>query len=58
MPIIWGLTDRGTSKAEAAIKMVGKKDPHTLCSMEDVNDDGFTDLVCHYLLTGNQALPR
>ena len=31
--------------------MVGKKDPLTLCSYEDVNFDGFTDLVCHFLTT-------
>ena len=27
--------------AEAAVKVVDKKDPHTLCSLEDVNDDGY-----------------
>ena len=35
--------------AEASIKVVGRKDPHSLCSYEDVNDDGFVDLVCHYV---------
>ena len=35
--------------AEAAIKVVGKKDPHTLCSYEDVNGDTIEDLVCHYV---------
>ncbi|MCZ6641347.1 MAG: hypothetical protein O7F71_07200 [Gammaproteobacteria bacterium] len=37
--------------AEAAVKVVGKKDPYTLCSYEDVNGDFFDDLVCHYLTT-------
>ena len=29
--------------------MVGKKNPHTLCSYEDVNDDWIDDLVCQYV---------
>ena len=37
--------------AEASVKMVGKKDPHSLCSYEDVNGDGITDLVCHFVTT-------
>ncbi len=37
--------------AEAAVKVVGKKDPHSLCSYEDVNGDSFIDLVCHYVTT-------
>ena len=35
--------------AEASVKVVGKKDPHSLCNYEDVNDDTFHDLVCHFL---------
>ena len=35
--------------AEADVKMVGKKDPQTFCSVEDVNGDFFDDLVCHYI---------
>ena len=35
--------------AEASVKVVGMKDPHSLCSYEDVNDDLFYDLVCHFL---------
>jgi hypothetical protein len=37
--------------AEAAVKVVGRKDPSTLCSPEDVNGDGIDDLVCQYLTT-------
>ena len=37
--------------ADASIKVVGRKDPHQLCSYEDVNGDFFTDLVCHFLTT-------
>ena len=37
--------------ADASVKMVGMKDPRSLCSFEDVNFDGFTDLVCHFLTT-------
>jgi hypothetical protein len=35
--------------SEASVKVVGKKDPRTLCSYEDVNDDIFYDLVCQFL---------
>lgn len=35
--------------AEAALKVVGVKDPHTLCKYEDVNDDSIDDLVCHFV---------
>ena len=35
--------------AEAAVKVVGKKDPNTLCSYDDVNGDFIDDLVCHFL---------
>lgn len=35
--------------ADASVKMVGKKDPNTLCSLEDVNGDGFDDLVCNFI---------
>jgi len=42
--------------AEASVKVVGKKDPHSLCSYEDVNDDGFVDLVCHFVTTDIMAL--
>jgi hypothetical protein len=35
--------------SEASVKVVGKKDPHSLCNYEDVNDDTFYDLVCHFL---------
>lgn len=37
--------------AEATVKVVGKKDPQTLCSVEDVNGDGYDDLVCHFITT-------
>jgi hypothetical protein len=37
--------------AEATVKIVGNKDPHSLCSTEDVNDDGFDDLVCQFNTT-------
>jgi YVTN family beta-propeller protein len=37
--------------AEAAVRVVGKKDPHALCSYEDVNGDYIDDLVCHYVTT-------
>ena len=42
--------------ADSAVKMVGKKDPNTLCSIEDVNLDGFNDLVCHFVTTDIAAL--
>ena len=35
--------------AEASDKVVGKKDPRSLCSYEYINDDIFNDLVCHFL---------
>lgn len=35
--------------AEASVKVVGKKDPRSLCSYEYINDDIFNDLVCHFL---------
>ena len=37
--------------AEASVKVVGKKAPHSLCTYEDVNSDGITDLVCHFVTT-------
>ena len=37
--------------ADAAVKVVGKKDPKTLCSVEDVNGDYYDDLVCHFNTT-------
>jgi hypothetical protein len=37
--------------ADAAVKMVGKKDPKSLCNTEDVNADGYEDLVCHFNTT-------
>jgi hypothetical protein len=42
--------------ADAAVKVVGRKDPHALCSVEDVNGDMFDDLVCHYLTTDIAAI--
>ena len=46
----------------AGIKTVGKKDPHLLCSIEDVSGDfsggpegipdGYDDLVCHFITVG------
>ena len=42
--------------AEAAVKVVGRKDPNQLCSYEDVNTDGFDDLVCHYVTTDIAAI--
>ena len=35
--------------AEASVKVVGMKDPHSLCNYEDVNDDLFYDLVCQFM---------
>ena len=35
--------------AEASVKVVGKKDPNSLCSYEDVNEDIYYDLVCHFV---------
>lgn len=42
--------------SEATVKVVGKKDPHSLCSYEDVNDDWNDDLVCHFVTTDIAAL--
>lgn len=42
--------------AESAAKVIGKKDPHSLCSYEDVNDDGFVDLVCQFVTTDLAAI--
>ena len=36
--------------ADAAVKVVGKKNK-SLCSVEDVNDDYYDDLVCHFNTT-------
>lgn len=37
--------------AEASVKVVGKKDPHSLCRYDDVNGDSVIDLVCHFITT-------
>jgi hypothetical protein len=37
--------------AEAAVKVVGKKDPNTLCGYDDINGDSAIDIVCHYVTT-------
>jgi hypothetical protein len=42
--------------AEASVKVVGRKDPNTLCNHEDVNGDLFVDLTCHYVTTDIAAL--
>ena len=42
--------------SEATVKVVGKKDPHSLCSYEDVNDDWIDDLVCHFVTTDIAAI--
>ncbi|NRB40421.1 MAG: FG-GAP repeat protein [Pseudomonadales bacterium] len=42
--------------AEAAVKMVGKKSPYTLCSVEDVSGDFIDDLVCHFVTQDIAAL--
>jgi len=42
--------------AEASVKVVGKKDPHTLCNLEDVSGDLIDDLVCHYVTQDIAAL--
>ncbi len=34
---------------DANVKMVGKAADRSLCSIKDVNDDGFDDLVCKFL---------
>lgn len=44
------------SFAGAGVKVVGRKDPRTLCSFEDVNADGLDDLVCHFITTDLGAL--
>jgi hypothetical protein len=49
-------TDDTLRFAEAAVKVVGRKDPHTLCSYQDVNDDWIDDLVCHFVTTDIAAL--
>ncbi len=40
----------------SSVKVVGKKDPLSLCSYEDVNEDGFVDLICQYVTTDIAAL--
>lgn len=35
--------------AEAHVKVVGKKDPTSLCNTEYVNEDAWTDLICHFV---------
>lgn len=42
--------------AGSSVKVVGKKDPRSLCSFDDVDLDGHTDLVCHFLTTDIAAL--
>jgi len=42
--------------AEAAVKVVGKKDPHTLCSIEDANGDFINDLICQFVTTDIAAV--
>ena len=37
--------------AEAAVKVVGKKDPNQLCGYQDINGDFISDLVCHFVTT-------
>ncbi len=37
--------------ADLAVKVAGRKDPHSLCSYEDVNNDLIDDLVCHFVMT-------
>lgn len=37
--------------AEAAVKVVGKKDPNQLCGYQDINGDLISDLVCHFVTT-------
>lgn len=42
--------------AELSVKVVGKKNPHELCSYEDVNGDSNDDLVCKYQMTDLAAM--
>jgi len=42
--------------AEATVKVVGKKDPYSLCSYGDVNGDFILDLVCHYITADIAAI--
>lgn len=42
--------------AEASVKVVGKKDPHSLCSYEDVNGDSYVDVVCHFVTSDIAAI--
>lgn len=44
------------SFADAGVKMAGKKDPHSLCSVEEVNADVYDDLVCHFVTFDIAAL--
>ena len=37
--------------AEANVKIVGKKNPKSLCHLEYINTDGINDLVCQFLTT-------
>jgi len=42
--------------AGAGVKVVGKKDPRTLCSLEDVNGDSYLDVVCHFVMADIAAI--
>lgn len=42
--------------AGSLAKIVGKKDPSTLCSYEDINGDWIDDLICHYITADIAAL--
>ncbi len=35
---------------------MGKKDQNELCSYDDVNSDGYSDLVCKYVTTDIAAI--
>jgi hypothetical protein len=42
--------------ADASVKVVGKKDPHSLCSVQDVSGDLIDDVVCHYVTADIAAI--
>ena len=42
--------------SEAAVKVVGRKDPHSVCSYEDANGNSFVDVVCHFVTADIAAI--
>ena len=52
---VFDVVTRTLRFAEASVKVVGKKS-NELCSYEDVNSDGYSDLVCKYVTTDIAAV--